>query len=175
MNKKLFKLEIIGFIFTCVIGTISHFIFEWSSYSKIFALFCPVNESVWEHLKLLFFPYLIWSVMTYYSAERKKELLPAKLIGAVSGMGLIVIFFYTYTGITGKMSAFLNVLSFFIGVLIAFLIDYLVIKSGKMQSALFCNISIGLFAGICIVFFIFTFVPPFIPLFKDPINLNYGI
>lgn len=44
------------------LGTLNHFLYFLSGQSPIIALFCPVNESVWEHLKLLYFPFLFVSI-----------------------------------------------------------------------------------------------------------------
>lgn len=175
MLKKLFKLEIIGFIFTAVLGTLFHFMFEWSGYNRIIAIFTPVNESSWEHLKMLFFPYLTWSIVEYLLLREKASFIFSKAVGALSGMFFIVSFFYTYTGIIGKNIDFLNILSFFIGIFLAFLIDYLMIRSEKFSSVAFDCIGIGIFIFICVLFFIFTSAPPFIPLFKDPVSQSYGI
>ncbi len=175
MNKNLFKYSIIGFVFVCVLGSLSHFFFEWSGYNTAVSFFCPVNESIWEHLKLLFFPYLIWSIIQYFLMSREKGTLAAKYIGALVGMTVIVTFYYTYNGIIGKDIDFLNILSFFIGVFAAFLTDYILIKSSKLKPALYDTLSITLFIITSAVFFCFTFAPPFIPLFKDPQNLSYGI
>ncbi len=51
------------------LGTLNHFLYFLSGQSPIVALFCPVNESVWEHLKLLYFPFLFVSIWEY-SASR---------------------------------------------------------------------------------------------------------
>ena len=44
-----------GIIFTLATGTLLHFTYEWSGENPFVALYSPVSESVWEHLKLLFF------------------------------------------------------------------------------------------------------------------------
>lgn len=49
------------------LGTLNHFLYFLSGQSPIIALFCPVNESVWEHLKLLYFPFLFVSIWEYLS------------------------------------------------------------------------------------------------------------
>ncbi|MGN1328860.1 MAG: DUF6512 family protein [Eubacterium sp.] len=175
MNKKLFKLEIIGFIFVSVLGTLSHFVFEWSGYNRIIGMVVPVNESTWEHLKLLFFPYLIWSVIQYILLKEKSGVIFSKSIGVVIGMTAIVSFYYTYTGVIGKSIDWMNILSFFIGVLIAFICDYIMIKSERFTSVTYDCIGIGIFIAFIILFFLFTTAPPFITLFKDPINNSYGI
>ena len=42
-----------------------HFIYEWSGNQMVVGIFAPVNESVWEHLKLTYWPMLIWWVAGY--------------------------------------------------------------------------------------------------------------
>lgn len=49
-----------GFLFTSVLGTLSHFFYEWSGDSTFIGLVCPISESAWEHMKLLFFPALLY-------------------------------------------------------------------------------------------------------------------
>lgn len=53
---------IIGILFVLVTGTLSHFLYDWSGRLPVVGLFAPVNESVWEHMKLLFFPMLLYAL-----------------------------------------------------------------------------------------------------------------
>lgn len=50
------KTNIYRFLFISILGTLLHFTYEWSQNNAIVGLFSAVNESTWEHLKLLFFP-----------------------------------------------------------------------------------------------------------------------
>lgn len=175
MSKKLLKYDIIGFVFVSIIGTLAHFVYEWTNKSVIAALFCPINESPCEHLKLIFFPYLIWTVIQAFIMKDTKNLSPAKFIGVFVGMTATLSFFYTYTGIVGRNIDWLNILSFFIGVFIAFLLDYIIIKSEKMQGKGENIVAVILFIIMSAIFMLFTFAPPLIPLFKDPITSSYGI
>lgn len=175
MNKKLFKTSIYGFIFVSIIGTLCHFVFELSGYSRIAGLLCPVNESSWEHLKMLFFPYLVWSIAEYVLLKKDKGIFFSKAIGAVSGMLSILIIFYTYTGIIGKNSEILNILSYYIGVFTSFAVDYSMIKSMKFSTKSYNAVGIFILIFITALFFLFTFFPPLIPLFKDPISSSYGL
>lgn len=152
-----------------------HFVYEWSGCCVAVGLLAPVNESVWEHLKMIFFPCLIWSIAEYFLLKKPKGVFAAKFTGVIIGMAAIVIFFYTYTGVLGKSIEFLNILSFFIGVSAAFITDYLIIKSEKFSNIKSDTICIGAFIFIGAVFVIFTVAPPFLPIFKDPINSTYGI
>ena len=175
MSKKLFRYEVFGFIFVGIFGTLSHFLFEWFNESVFIGLFCPVNESVWEHLKLLFFPYFVWTVTEYFFLKEQRNYFFSKIIGVIAGSVFIVTFFYTYSGVTGNVSTFADILSFFVGVAIAFIISYEFMRNGKSGSRLQENVSLGLFIFISVVFFIFTFAPPLIPLFEDPQRFTYGI
>lgn len=56
MKRKLQSLEILGALFVIIIGSIFHFVFEWSNQWLPLGAITPVNESVWEHLKLVFWP-----------------------------------------------------------------------------------------------------------------------
>ncbi|MCH5318038.1 MAG: hypothetical protein J1E05_08700 [Eubacterium sp.] len=175
MSKKLFKYEVAGFIFVGIFGTLNHFLFELFDSNVIIALFCPVNESVWEHLKLLFFPYFLWTGIEYFLLKDQRNYFCSKLKGVIFGMIFIVTFFYTYSGVSGNDNTFIDILSFFIGVAIAFIISYEFMRNGKSGSPLQENASLFIFIFISAVFFIFTFAPPLIPLFEDPQRFTYGI
>lgn len=175
MSKKLFKYEIIGFMFVSIIGTVNHFLFELFGNSVIIGLFCPVNESVWEHQKLLFFPFLIWSIAEYFLLEKQSSFFPAKAAGITLGILFTIIFYYSYTGISGTESMFFDILSFYLGVGISFIIGYMIIKNCKKSNTLLSNLSVFALILLAAVFIIFTFAPPLIPLFKDPLTSTYGI
>lgn len=175
MKNKLFKLSTAGFIFVGIIGSLCHFVFEWSGYNRIIGALFPVNESPWEHLKLILLPYFIWSLIEYFALKKDRKIFFCKSVGVVSGMVTILIIFYTYTGIIGYNISIIDILSFFIGVLTAFATDYFMIKSNKFNNTSYNIIGIILFIILFAVFILFTFAPPLIPLFKDPLSLSYGI
>lgn len=167
MNKKLKLYIVLGIIFVSVLGTMSHFFYEWSGYNKIIALFSPVNESTWEHIKLLFFPMLIYTI--FISVKLKSEypcILSAMLCGNILGCILIPVIFYTYTGILGRNITFLDIADFYISVIISFFTAYslsLSCKCEKYAAVLKC-----IFIILIIMFIIFTISPPNIALFKSP-------
>lgn len=172
--KKIVIFQIISFIIVCTIGTLLHFTFEWSGNNVMIAWFSSTNESTFEHLKLVFYPMLIMTIIGYfYIGKYLKNYLCAKTLGIFYAISFIVIFFYTYTGIIGKNFAFLDIGSFFFAVLIG---EYTAFK--KMFS--FdnnCKKSVSIIALIILLicFILFTYFPPKINLFKDPVNNEYGI
>ena len=48
------KYVVIGFFVVGILGTLFHFVYDWSGQMWFVGLFVPVNESTWEHMKLLF-------------------------------------------------------------------------------------------------------------------------
>ena len=90
MYRRLNIFLIIGAVFTIITGTLLHFVYEWSGESLFVGIFSPINESVWEHLKLLFFPMSVWILIGYFIFGKKfKTYIPSAVIGIISGMILI--------------------------------------------------------------------------------------
>ena len=65
-NKKILKYQIISVVSSIILGTLLHFTFEWSGKNELIAIFSAINESVWEHLKLTFYPMLFFSIIGYF-------------------------------------------------------------------------------------------------------------
>ncbi|MBQ2937871.1 MAG: hypothetical protein IJE05_03200 [Clostridia bacterium] len=175
MLKKnpILKFEIISTIFIIILGILLHFTFEWSNNNVLVGTFSPVNESVWEHLKLLFFPMLISTIILYFYARKTiSNYLCAKVLGIILAISFTIIFFYTYTGIIGTNFAIIDIGSFFVAVILGQYVAY-----QKMQSNISCNnvIPIIILLVLYLSFLIFTFFPPHIGLFKDPITGMFGI
>ena len=100
--KNIKYVELIGIVFTIIAGSLLHFTFEWSGNNQFVALFSAVNESTWEHLKLLFFPYVIYAIFEYfYIGHNYSNYITAKCIGVLSGLIFIPVVFYAYTYILG--------------------------------------------------------------------------
>ena len=62
MSKKNMQLwQLIGFAFTGLLGTLLHYLYEWTNESILVSPFSGINESTWEHMKLIFFPMFIFA------------------------------------------------------------------------------------------------------------------
>lgn len=165
--KKLKMYIIAGIIFVSVLGTLFHFVYEWSGNNVLVGLFTPINESIWEHTKLLFFPMLIYSF--YINKKIGKEypcLNSAMMLGTISGVALIIVIFYTYTGILGFHTAFADISIFYISAILAFYITYKLALSCKVDK--YSKLLKLLQILIICLYIIFTFFPPNIPLFAIP-------
>lgn len=168
--RNFLKFQIASAIFVIALGTILHYTFQWSGENRIVGLFSAVNESTWEHLKLIFYPMLITTIVGNYIFGEK--IICAKTVGIITAMILTVILFYTYTGIIGTNYAFLNIAIFVIAVILGEYVTYRIYESNKT-----CNSTISTIILIIILisFIIFTFNAPQINLFKDPTTGLYGI
>lgn len=168
MKKRLFLYVAAGFLFVSVLGTLSHFFYEWSGKNLIVGLFTPINESTWEHMKLLFFPMLISSGFLIYKLHKDyPHITSALCIGILVGTFLIPILFYTYSGILGFNTTVIDIAIFYLCVLAAFFLVYRYAASHVAD-----KYKIILIAAVCLLFFCFitfTFFPPAIGLFHSPV------
>lgn len=175
MEKELKKWEIAGIIFISIIGSLFHFLFELSNYNIIVAAFAAVNESVWEHLKLAFFPLLIFSFIEFFFIKEKTDnfIIAKAVVGYLMPL-IIIIIFYSYTAVLGTNLLILDILSFFIAVIIGQLVSLKILLSSRFSKTYIIVSWIALIF-LVFVFVLFTFYPPEFPIFQDSTNGQYGI
>lgn len=148
-----------GIIFVLITGTISHFIYEWSGNNPILGFFFPVNESVWEHMKLCFFPTLLYSFYMNRQLESDYPCVTSSLLfGILFGTILIPVIFYTYSGILGYHSMVLDIATFIVSVLLTFLAVYKLTLSCAVADYQDILKILVLIFTVC--FFAFTYYPP---------------
>lgn len=125
MNKRYKKITGLGILWTLVLGTLSHFFYQWSHENMLIGLFSPVNESVWEHLKLLFFPALMYMLIEQKAMGKAMPgLLGKNLLGLFAGLLVMPLLFYGYTAFSGKSILWVDIGIFCICVLLTFLLPY---------------------------------------------------
>lgn len=170
-NKLLLNYSITGVILVSIVGTVAHFIYDWTGQNPIIGLITAVNESTWEHMKLLFFPMLLFSIFTCIKLRKRVPAAPsAILIAVLIGTALIPILFYTYTGILGFMVTAANLSIYYVSVITSFTIFYLVSSRCKLEEvSIIMYLIITIF--IC-MFFLFTYDPPNLGIFIDPTAEN---
>lgn len=167
MKEKIKRFHIISFILVSILGVLVHFTYEWSGENAFVGLFSAVNESTWEHLKLIFFPMLLTTIIGYfYIGEENENYICGRVKGILAGIIFIISFFYTYTGVLGENIAIIDIASFFIGVIIAELVSYNIINLKDYN----CNKNISGLSLILLLicFIIFTYNAPNLGIFKDP-------
>lgn len=162
------KAEILSFFLACILGVLFHFVYEWSGNNKILGLFVPVNESTWEHLKLIFLPILILSIIEYaLFGMAYKNFICGKFLSILVGMVVTVVLFYTYLGVYGKNVDAINIIIYFIAMASAYLFGYhfIYVKQKNCHSSSLC---LGGVIILLMLFWVFTAFPPEIGLFVSP-------
>ncbi len=175
MKNSVLKWEIIGIIFITFLGSFLHFLFELSGFNPLVGAFAAVNESVWEHLKLGFWPLMLFSLIEYrFIRSDTNNFIIAKTAAAFIIPVVIIVFFYTYTSILGTNLLLLDIFSFVLSIVIAQLVSYKILTLDKISNTYSIISLISLFI-LGLMFITFTYIPPYFPLFEDPVTNSYGI
>lgn len=175
-TSKLLQIEIGVIIFCLFFGTILHFLYEWTGGNAFIGSFSAVNESVWEHLKLSFYPMLIAAIVEYFFVkEIANNYIEAKTIGIFASICFTTVAFFTYTGIIGTNFLLIDILIFIFSIVIGEWIAYKIMKKDE-QSIQITKILSGIIIGFLLICFIVcTYCPPEVNFFRDYETGNYGI
>ncbi len=166
--------QIAGFIFVGGAGVLLHYLYDWANESPFVALFSAVNESIWEHMKLLFVPMLAFAMFEHRLVKKDyPDFWCGKLAGVLVGLTIIPSLYYLYTGGLGINADWFNIAIYFIAAAAAFYIETIFIKN-RFRCILSSKISLIVIIAIAACFVIFTFYPVPIPLFQDPVTKLYG-
>lgn len=165
--KLLKRYTITGIVFVLTIGSLSHFLYDWTGQNHIVGLFTPVNESVWEHMKLLFFPMLLYSIIMILKFRRQyPHITSALFFGIITGTLLIPLFFYAYTSVLGTNYLVLDIGIFILSIVISFWLTYKLTLSHRLESHTFV---LGLMVcALLVCFLIFTYHAPNTAIFLPP-------
>lgn len=173
VNRSVWKIG--GFLFTSALGTFLHFLFDLSGQSVVASLFSAVNESIWEHMKLIYFPMLLFGLIEYFLRGRDEAgFWCKKLAGMALGLTLIPVLYYTYTGILGTSADWFNVTIFFLAAAAAYWLEnrlYMNDRTCRIPSP----VALGL---ICLVVWPLCYLHsthPIFPSSRTPSQGGYGI
>lgn len=182
MTKTLHKIYdylIWGIVAISLLGTALHFLFNLTNGFILFSIFSPVNESPWEHLKLLFFPALFWWIFSYLILRKKYDINLTKWIFALSISVIIGLFFIIGTHYLFKEGfkvkfTLIDVSIYFLSVIITQALGFHLYRYTKINKLLFF-IALILLLTTTIILIVFTFMPPKAPIFLDPKTNTYGL
>ncbi len=163
-----------GFAITSLGGTLLHFLYDWLGKAVWIAPFSGVNESTWEHMKLLFWPMFLFAIAQSFFFRDRKDFWWGKLKGILLGLVLIPIIFYTYNGVIGRSPDWINIVIFFISAAIAYICETRFFKDEKPRCGS-PKLAVTVLCGVALLFVVFTFATPEIGIFKDPLTGSYGI
>lgn len=167
MNKSLKLFITAGGILVSALGALSHFIYEWTDQNQLAGLFVPVSESIWEHMKMLFFPMLLTALLLTALIKRTyPHIFTGMLAGLLTGTFAIPVLFYTYTGVLGYCITAIDISIFYVSVILGFFTAYRLTISVYAESLhhLLCCLTLLTLAA----FVLFSYDPPSLGIFAEP-------
>ena len=155
-------------------GFLVHFIY--SLIPSVFTSIFPVNESLYEHIKLIYLSAIISSTILYYIFRHKSYQINNYLFGLiVSTVFNIIIFYLAYLplyNIYGKVMV-ITLITYFITICLSNYLYYLIIEMNNSKKL--NRISFVMLFVIMFILTYFTYNPLKVPFFYDTINHYYGI
>ena len=153
--------------FLFIIGSLFHFAYDFTGKNIVIGFFTPINESIWEHIKLILTPLLLWWILYYVFKHKKYNInkdrwFNAAFFAIITGIILVPSIYYLYTGALGVESLVVDVLILLFSILFAQLVAYHFYKYSKGINYL---VPIIILTIIIIVFINFTILPPDLPIF----------
>ena len=167
MRKTISFWQMIGFVFTGIAGTLLHFLYEWTGGNPLVGAFSAVNESVWEHMKLLYFPMMLFGIFEYRQIGKGcSNFWCVKLLGTLLGLVTIPVLYYTYTGALGVDADWFNIAIYYLVAALVYWLETKLLQLGRPGCARPGTAKIG-FGVLTIIFIMLTYLPPHIPLFQS--------
>lgn len=156
---KLTYWEFLGILVIVGLGIFLHYAYELSDYNQFVALVAPINESIWEHLKMPFYGMLGFALVEYiFVGKEAKNFIFAKAFSSILAAFLVVVLYYGYTSFLDHQ-LYLDIIIFVVAIIIAQLFSYALIKSKLFFRGINYIGLIILFAA-CMVFSSYTYEPP---------------
>ena len=155
---------IISAVLAAAAGTALHFLYTISP-NLISALLAPVNESVWEHLKLLFWPVLGAAVVLSARAPCRIRLW-CGFLTALLAMPVFLLGMYYLLRRLGLSGLALDILLYYVTIFGGFWLAWHLQRAGRLQRH--CGILLMLVILYGAGLILFTFAAPPLKLFTRP-------
>lgn len=172
MKLKIIKL--VSIIIAFLLAFPLHFLYDKFP-SFITSIIAPVNESIAEHMKILFTSIIITGIIQKIYIKIKKldynNVCISNFIAALASIPIFLIIFLPVYSAIGE-NFIVTIIIMFIAIVIAQIISYLIIKKDDLKLE---NTTIFLVLAVYIIFGILTYFTPQTNLFMDPKTLTYGI
>ena len=144
--------------------------------STLTSLFFPVNESIWEHNKMVFISYIVYMLILfiYYKKDKKNILFYTLISFLICVIFLTTTYSYIYLILMNKKhSVLITLIVYLISIVISQMFSLKILdKKYNIKKEKVSLICIGV---IFFIFIYFTYVPLNIPLMYDYTKNKYGI
>lgn len=172
MNKKILK--IIGVIIAFILCFPFHFFYDKFP-CFLTSIFAPVNESIWEHMKLLFGSIIVSGIIQkliiIYKKEKVNNICFSNFIGALLSIPIFLILFLPIYFIIGE-NFILTISIMLLTIILSEIISYKIMNQKDFNME---NKTIIFVIIIYSIFTLLTYFPLKNVLFIDPTNNTYGI
>lgn len=174
-KKRVLVWEIVGVLIILGISSLLHFCFEWSGNFKPLAVFCAVNGSTWEHLKIGFWGAAFYSLIEYFVfLKRNKNFVFAKTLSFYLIVILTALFAFIFRDLFKIEMLAVDILYFTAAIFIAQLISYKILISHS-NYRVYRPFALIALVIIIAAFSLLTYFPVEIGIFKDPVEGGYGL
>ena len=176
-KRRLLYWEAGAFVFIMLFGSFFHFIYELSAFHPLAAFFGSVNESSWEHLKLFFWPGLVFFLVQHaFLKDQVNNYWWGKALALLITPVGVLASFYFYLGIAlpiyGRGFLWADISTGAIGVLAGNIVAYRILTRPEKPRRFDLN-GRAIIVGMTIVFLLLTYFPPRFFLFEDFIGYEY--
>ena len=176
MKRALQRWELAGIVFIVVFGSSLHFLFELSGYLRPVAIIAAVNESVWEHFKMVFWPGLIWALIEYPFIRNQTRNFGIAKAASLAAMPItIAALFYGYTAVTGQHYLIADGIIFIAAIVVGQWISLRVLMRPPIEVTWLRWSALGVLAILIVAFSTLSYYPPKNVLFVDSVTGEYGI
>lgn len=175
-DRKWRTWEVMGLFTTLVLGNLLHFVYDWTGQNTVAAAFAAVNESTWEHMKLLAVPWIVWSLIEWLALRGQGgNVLSARAAGLLAGLVLIPAAFYTYQGVLGQNIDWVNILIFQTAVLLAFTVSWVMRSKECLSDKRWQAMGLVILLLVWALFVWWTYRTPQLAVFTDPMTGRAGL
>ena len=157
MKRENWKLLVV-FGLTALVGSGLHFLYTWSP-NLLFAILAPVRESVWEHLKLVFWPMLAALLLC---THRDRDRRAGWYLGLLVAGALLLLYGWVYNIRMAQANVVVDVSAYVVILALGFATALWIPVAKRWRGVLL--LCTGLVA---LMLVIFTFCPPDTLLFAD--------
>lgn len=160
-TRSILVFELTGTVFMVASGSALHFLFDGLGGWLPIALIAAVNESIWEHLKLAFWPGLLWAAIAPRPVGLSRlGLFAAKGASLLVTAVLIVMIFTAYTAILGRNLLALDIGTFVLAILIGQVLSFALLAGRALKRAAVRRACLSLLGLQTLAYSLFTYLPP---------------
>ncbi len=149
---------LVDIVCICIVGTLLHFLYEFSGGNFLVAIFSAVNESIVEHIKIaVISTYIVAITKMWIQEERKYNLWSSLFFKFVTQIFVLTLLFFSYQKIVKIENVVLDILVFYISIILSEIVEYLIEQKLSISAKLedfFKYINIF----IIIIFMVLTFI-----------------